>query len=60
MEHGARRWADGLPKAWGAVEIAGCSGVCDKQFISLARNNSAAVRGVDEGGKFALAAALDL
>ena len=52
--------AQRLPKARCGVEIKGCSGVCDKQSISFARNNSAAVRGVDEGGKFGLAAALDL
>jgi hypothetical protein len=32
----------------------------EKQFISFARNNSAAARGAGEGWKFGLAAALDL
>ena len=52
--------AQGLPEARRAVGNALYSGVCDKQFISFARNNSAGVRGAGEGGKFGLAAALNL
>jgi hypothetical protein len=52
--------AVGLSKARRAVGNAVYSGVCDKQFISLARNNSDGAGGAGEGGKFGLAAALDL